>query len=133
MAFATRVLGTRVSYYTCPPRQIAPGVRLFDFVLPLLAGDTAVGGEPAALALGMVQSRRFEQDGGGQRPVDVCRLHFLLAGEAAVRAAAETRTPLRVLSFINLDESLGGEAYALEAASAGHGDLAPADRTNPAW
>jgi len=128
MVFAENRCGTRTSYYVSPPRLLTPGVRLFEFFLPLQpeAGLDAervqactvalqAGRKPALLALSQVQSRVYMFGECARPAIDVCLLHFILEGQEKAEAACRAGRPLGLLSFLNLGESIGGEDWALQA------------------
>ncbi len=128
LAFAQNCAGTGTVYYASAPRQLAEGVRLFEFFLPL-EGQAACtdelvqahaaaleeGRAPALIALTQAQGRICQQQECEQPVMDICLLHFLLEGQAKAEAASLSGRPLPLLSFLNLGECIGGEDWALQA------------------
>jgi hypothetical protein len=128
MLFAENRCGTCTPYYISTPRPLAPGVRLFEFFLPLQAEDgwevergqayaasLKAGWQPTLLALSQIQTRVYALGECARPAFDVCLLHFLLEGQDKAEAASRVRGPIRLLSFLNLGESIGGVNWALKA------------------
>jgi hypothetical protein len=94
---------------------------MFELVLPIFSDrdlssrtvreyqrSITNGEQPTALAISLVQQRLRMEGPGGEVPTDVCLIHFLLDGHHKIKAAAKIRRPIKLLSFLSLNESLGG-------------------------
>ncbi len=118
--------GPKTKYYRSKKVPINSITNLFELVLPLFSDNELhsqtireykrlinKGSQPTALAISIVQQRICLMGPGGEVPTDICLTHFLLDGHHKIKAASKMKRPIKLLSFLYMDENLGG-VYALE-------------------
>jgi hypothetical protein len=113
---------TKVPYYRADDRDMAPGSRLSQFVVPMVppkwlhpetvsAYETLLGGDARATAvavgvLDVKQPATWPQDPAPSITEHWCLVHYLLDGHHKLFAAARTGKTIRLLSFVAHDHSL---------------------------
>lgn len=113
---------TKVPYYRTGDRDMVPGSRLFEFVVPMVPPnwldpetvsvyETLLGEDvPAtAVAVGVLdvkQPATWPQDSAPSITEHWCLAHYLLDGHHKLFAAARTGKAIRLLSFVAHDHSL---------------------------
>ena len=124
----------RTEYYrvaSTPPRIGREGA-LFEFVVPMMPSNwldpetiaryemqLSGGGLPAALAISVLDVKQpAVWDGEPTVTAHYCLTHYLLDGHHKMLAAARTQRPLRLLSFLAMDESIATDEHFTEALAA---------------
>lgn len=110
----------KVPYYRLPTRHVRDGARLFEFVVPMypptwLNADTlatyteqlAEAGTPTTVALSVLDVKQPADWADGLAVTSHwCLSHYLLDGHHKLHAAAVAGMPVRLLSFLALNEGV---------------------------
>jgi hypothetical protein len=115
-------------YYRTAARAFGAGAALYEFAIPLIHPEQldlvtleayqrqlSEGGQPTALAISVLDVKQPDRcdikewtRAHGAPPITQhwCLAHFLLDGHHKLEAAASSRAPLRLLSFLSIQHSV---------------------------